>query len=137
MGWLSYHRPKSETDRAHFERELATSADCEIVQCPNEPVVATVGPINRSHAGPARSGVPTEFDPDAAMDAYYAAREAEPDRELDEIVTASLDAQPDDKIVQFMYDGQRCWAIRTSQDEYVVRADYEFNPAEFPGIERT
>jgi len=33
MGWLSYHRPKGETDRAHFERELLSSPDCEIVQC--------------------------------------------------------------------------------------------------------
>lgn len=33
MGWLSYHRPKGETDRAHFERELLSSPDLEIVQC--------------------------------------------------------------------------------------------------------
>jgi len=103
----------------------------------NEPVVAIVGPVDRTNAGPALSGVPTEFDPDAALDAYYSACETEADRELDEIVAAALDAQPDEKIVQFTYDGDRCWAIRTAQDEYVVRADCEFNPAEFPGIERT
>ncbi|MGH3757210.1 DUF6927 domain-containing protein [Actinophytocola sp.] len=33
MGWLSYHRPKGETDRAHFERELLSSPEYEIVQC--------------------------------------------------------------------------------------------------------
>jgi hypothetical protein len=33
MGWLSYHRPKGQTDRAHFERELLNSPDYEIVQC--------------------------------------------------------------------------------------------------------
>lgn len=103
----------------------------------NEPFVAIVGPVDRTDASPALSGVPTEFDPDAALDAYYAARETEADRELNEIVTAALDAQPDEQIVQFTYDGERCWAVRTAQDEYVVRADYEFNPTEFPGIKRT
>lgn len=33
MGWITYYRPKGESDRAHFERELLTNADCEIVEC--------------------------------------------------------------------------------------------------------
>lgn len=33
MGWVSYHRAKGETDRAHFERELLRNPDYEIVQC--------------------------------------------------------------------------------------------------------
>ncbi len=33
MGWVSYYRPKGETDRTHFERELLSSPDDEIVQC--------------------------------------------------------------------------------------------------------
>jgi hypothetical protein len=33
MGWVSYHRPEGETDRAHFQRELLSTPDYEIVQC--------------------------------------------------------------------------------------------------------
>jgi hypothetical protein len=33
MGWTVYRRPKGESDRAHFQRELFTNTDYEIVQC--------------------------------------------------------------------------------------------------------
>lgn len=33
MGWTFYRRPKGESDRAHFERELLTNTDYEIVEC--------------------------------------------------------------------------------------------------------
>ncbi|HET6285753.1 MAG TPA: hypothetical protein VFG15_03245 [Amycolatopsis sp.] len=33
MGWTTYHRPKGESDREHFERELFTGTDYEIVEC--------------------------------------------------------------------------------------------------------
>jgi hypothetical protein len=33
MGWVSYHRAKGETNRAHFERELLSNPDYGIVQC--------------------------------------------------------------------------------------------------------
>jgi hypothetical protein len=32
MGWTVYHRPKGESDRAHFQRELFANTDYEIVQ---------------------------------------------------------------------------------------------------------
>jgi hypothetical protein len=33
MGWTTYHRPKGETDREHFQRELLARNGDEIVQC--------------------------------------------------------------------------------------------------------
>lgn len=33
MGWTTYHRPKGESDRTHFERELLAGTDYEIVEC--------------------------------------------------------------------------------------------------------
>jgi hypothetical protein len=33
MGWTTYHRPKGETDREHFERELLARTGDEIVAC--------------------------------------------------------------------------------------------------------
>lgn len=33
MGWVTYHRPKGESDRTHFERELLADTDYEIVEC--------------------------------------------------------------------------------------------------------
>lgn len=33
MGWTTYHRPKGETDREHFQRELLAPHGDEIVEC--------------------------------------------------------------------------------------------------------
>lgn len=33
MGWTFYHRPKGESDRAHFHRELFANTHYEIVEC--------------------------------------------------------------------------------------------------------
>lgn len=33
MGWLFYHRPRGESDRAHFQRKLFDGRGEEIVEC--------------------------------------------------------------------------------------------------------
>jgi hypothetical protein len=74
-----------------------------------------------------------EFDPDAAMDAYYAAREqqGEAEVEVDAAAIAALDANPDAERVEFTHDGMTLWALPTGGDEFVIRTDDEPDPHEF------
>ncbi|WP_329073502.1 hypothetical protein [Amycolatopsis sp. NBC_01480] len=71
-----------------------------------------------------------EYDPDAAYDAWMLKRETEADREVDAAAVAAMDAQPSATAVQFTYEGEHCWAIRTGPSEFVIRADHEYDPAE-------
>jgi hypothetical protein len=80
---------------------------------------------------------PGEYSPEAALDAYYAQREYElgGGRE-DAIAAAALDAQPEAKVVEFADQGERFFAVRTSPDEFAVRHETEYDPAEFRVMEQ-
>ncbi len=75
----------------------------------------------------------TEYDYDAAYDAYMASRETEDSRELDAAALAALDASPEREVTPwFTTGGERFKAIRTGGDgEFVIRHESEYDPAEF------
>jgi hypothetical protein len=72
-----------------------------------------------------------EYDPDDAYDAWMLSRETVGAREMDAAAIVAMNAQPADKAVQLTYGGEHLWAIRTSADEFVIREDHEYDPAEF------
>lgn len=75
-----------------------------------------------------------DYDPDAAYEAWMLSRETETEREVDAAAIAAMDAQPAAKAIQFTYEGERCWAIRTGDDEFVIRheTEYETRPSSGP-----
>lgn len=73
-----------------------------------------------------------EVDTDALIDDYYAAREVEGQKETDATAEAALNTNPDSERASFTHADKNLWAIRTGDDEYVIRTDDERRREEHP-----
>ncbi|MER7015837.1 hypothetical protein ABT324_30755 [Saccharopolyspora sp. NPDC000359] len=97
----------------------------------HELLAAALEPDDADRSPDLEPGPELDYDLEAARDAYYLQREREADLAIDAAACAAMDANPQEQAVLFEFEGEQLFAIKTGEDEYAIRTEAEYDPAEF------